>query len=167
MQDFDGVIVPGVGAFNYVMGRFRERGGPAIIADRPVFGICVGMQIMFEASTEKGKHSGLGIFTGDVEKLPAERLPHMGWTHVETSQTMSMFDGIENESFYFVHTYARLAAPPVRRLSTGENVETAIAATPTPFVATLQSGPLWGTQFHPEKSGHAGLHVLDNWLQQL
>lgn len=167
VRGFDGVLVPGVGAFGYVIDRFLKRSNADLFSQRPTFGVCVGMQILFQDAEEKGHHKGLGILSGTVAQLPAPRLPHMGWAPVNVAEPMKMFDGIEDECFYFVHSYARAALPPVLNLQTGAPVTSATATHEVPFVAALESGALWATQFHPEKSGPAGLQILHNWIQQL
>ena len=164
----DGLVVPGVGAFAAVMEQLTAIGGDRLIdqrlaAGRPVLGICVGMQVMFELGVEHGlETAGLGQMPGTVEKLSSPRLPHIGWNQVEPAAGSTLFKGIENERFYFVHSYAAtdwqivpgpLAAPKVTWAEYGER-----------FVAAVENGPLCATQFHPEKSGQAGIRLLQNWL---
>lgn len=167
----DALLVPGVGAFGYVMGRFESRGGSAALREcqelgKPVFGICVGMQILFEDATEKGEHPGLGLLSGTVEELPAPLLPHMGWAPVRVAPQSAMFAGIESAYFYFVHSYARLAQPEVRNLARpGMPVAVSLAHHGADFVAAAETDRVWATQFHPEKSGPAGLRLLSNWLR--
>jgi glutamine amidotransferase len=171
-MDADGLVVPGVGAFASVMSALRERRGDEIIerrlaGGRAVLGICVGLQIMFEHGVEHGVDTpGLAQWPGVVEKLPAERLPHMGWNTVETPEETELFRGIEGERFYFVHSYAAhtwelepgpsFRAPLVTWSEYGAR-----------FVAAVENGPLCATQFHPEKSGDAGITLLRNWLGRL
>ena len=171
-MEADGLVVPGVGAFASVMSALRERRGDEIIerrlaGGRAVLGICVGLQIMFEHGVEHGVDTpGLAQWPGVVEKLPAERLPHMGWNTVETPKGTELFRGIEDERFYFVHSYAAqtwelepgpsFRAPLVTRSEYGAR-----------FVAAVENGPLCATQFHPEKSGDAGITLLRNWLGRL
>jgi len=167
----DALLVPGVGAFASCMAGLKNVRGDQIIGrrlagSRPVLGICVGMQVLFEKSTEHaetGFHAGLNEWPGTVDQLTAPVLPHMGWNNVSCAPQSQMFTGIEDERFYFVHSYAarnweldpheKLAAPKVSWSNHGEN-----------FVAAVENGPLWATQFHPEKSGDAGLTLLANWI---
>jgi glutamine amidotransferase len=139
---------------------------------RPVLGICVGLQVMFELSTEHGRHdvAGLGQWPGTVERLPADVVPHMGWNTVEPPAGSTLFAGIEHERFYFVHSFAvqrwefverpgdvaRFVPPAVTWCEHGAR-----------FVAAVENGALAATQFHPEKSGDAGAHLLENWVSAL
>jgi len=168
----DGLVVPGVGAFAAVMAGLRAVRGDQIVdrrlaGGRPVLGICVGMQVMFEAGDEHGERTeGLGEWPGLVDRLDAPVVPHMGWSHVRPPEGSVLFDGIADERFYFVHSYAaqsfaslgggRFAAPMVTWAEHG-----------VPFVAAVENGPLSATQFHPEKSGDAGAHLLANWVSHL
>jgi len=168
----DGLLVPGVGAFAAVMDALNAvRGGELIerrlAGGRKVLGICVGMQILFERGVERGVETeGLGECPGAVEELRAPVLPHMGWNAVSPPEDSALFAGIRDERFYFVHSYAArsweldaigaFAAPRVTWSEHGE-----------PFVAAVENGPLSATQFHPEKSGEAGIRLLGNWLATL
>lgn len=168
----DGLVVPGVGAFEAVMTALVEAGGDHIIDSRlaggkAVLGICVGLQVLFETGMEHGvTTAGLGQWPGVVDKLEAPRLPHMGWNTVEVPEGSQLFRGVENERFYFVHSYGvtqfelegggPLAAPVVTWAEHGQR-----------FVAAVENGPLSATQFHPEKSGPAGLTLLRNWVESL
>ena len=170
--DADGLVVPGVGAFQAVMTALVEAGGDQIIDSRlaggkAVLGICVGLQVMFETGFEHGVTTpGLGQWPGVVDRLDAPRLPHMGWNTVEAPAASVLFRGVEGERFYFVHSYAAtnfeltgggpFAEPLVTWSEHGER-----------FVAAVENGPLMATQFHPEKSGPAGLHLLANWVDSL
>jgi len=168
----DGLVVPGVGAFAACMAGFRSVRGPQLVEHRiagglPVLGICVGMQILFEFGVEHGVTTdGVGEWPGVVEELPAAILPHMGWNTVRAPRGSALFDGIGEERFYFVHSYAvqswdLVVLPPFTRpLVTW-------AEHGAPFVAAVENGPLAATQFHPEKSGDAGLGLLANWLATL
>ena len=167
-----GLVVPGVGAFEACMtGINAVRGGRTIgrrlAGGRPVLGICVGMQVMFDGSTEHGTSvEGLGEWPGLVERLEAPILPHMGWSTVDPPAGSRLFAGVEQERFYFVHSYAvrrwelqtygRTTPPLVTWAEHGE-----------PFVAAVENGPLCAVQFHPEKSGDAGAQLLRNWVAQL
>ena len=169
----DALVVPGVGAYAACMTGLNAVRGARIIGERlaggrPVLGICVGMQILFERGVEHGIESaGCGEWPGTVERLHADVLPHMGWNTVQAAEGSMLFDGLDADArFYFVHSYGvrkweltdtgRMAAPLVTWATHGE-----------PFVAAVENGPLSATQFHPEKSGEAGAQVLRNWLGQL
>ncbi|HEY6800094.1 MAG TPA: imidazole glycerol phosphate synthase subunit HisH [Agromyces sp.] len=168
----DGLLVPGVGAFEAVMDQLRAVRGDEIIdrrlaGGRPVLGICVGMQVMFERGVERGVDSeGLGEWPGAVTELQAPVLPHMGWNTVDPDPGSVLFDGIEDERFYFVHSFAAQewqldTAPPfpTPRLTWAEHGGR--------FLAAVENGPLSATQFHPEKSSDAGIRLLSNWLGSL
>jgi glutamine amidotransferase len=169
----DGLAVPGVGAFAACMDGLNAVRGPEIIGRRlagarPVFGICVGYQVLFEAGIEHGvETAGCGQWPGTVERLKADVLPHIGWNTVEAPQGTRMFAGVESERFYFVHSYA------ARRweLTTDGHTRAPLVAWSTHerdrFVAAVENGPLWATQFHPEKSGDAGAELLTNWVQSI
>jgi len=167
--DADGLVVPGVGAFAACMNGLRGVRGEQLIGrrlagGRPVLGICVGMQILFEKGVEHGiTTDGCGEWPGAVERLNAPILPHMGWNTVDAPDGSALFAGLDaGARFYFVHSYAartweldpgRFEAPLVTWAEHGER-----------FVAAVENGPLCATQFHPEKSGDAGAQVLKNWL---
>lgn len=168
----DGLLVPGVGAFDAVMKQLRAVRGDELIdsrlaGGRAVLGICVGEQVMFARGVEHGVESeGLGQWPGTVRKLQAARLPHMGWNTVEAPEGSTLFAGIEQERFYFVHSYAATEwsiegrTPKTRPLVTwAEHGER--------FIAAVENGPLTATQFHPEKSGKAGIRLLHNWIESL
>ena len=158
------LVVPGVGSFAACMDQLLSVGGAEIIAERvalarPIFGICVGMQIFFESSSEKIQKAGLGILPGDISELTAPILPHMGWNTVSPAQNSKLFSGIENESFYFVHSYAakNLVKGAVNTISNyGED-----------FLAAVEKDFVVSTQFHPEKSGAAGAKLISNWVESL
>jgi len=170
----DGVVVPGVGAFAACMAGFDAVGGPRLIGrrlagGRPVLGICVGMQIMFERGDEHGRDTpGLGEWPGTVSLLTADVLPHMGWNTVSPPAASRMFRDLEDQYFYFVHSYAAqrwdLPTDPAGHLAAPRVTWTTYGA---PFVSAVENGPLWATQFHPEKSGEAGLALLRNWLETI
>ncbi len=160
----DGLVVPGVGAFAACMDGIDKVGGAMIVRDRldlglPVLGICVGMQVLFAAGRERGEcRSGIGHWPGDVSKLNAAVLPHMGWNTVIAAAGSALFAGIDPQTrFYFVHSYAARVAPGL--VSYAEHGER--------FVAATEDGPCAATQFHPEKSGDAGAQLLKNWLETL
>ncbi len=165
-QECDGLVVPGVGAYEACMKGLEEVDGPAIIrgrlaGGRPVLGICVGMQVLFSCGVEHGVTTkGCAEWPGTVERLHAPVLPHMGWNTVAAAAGTRLFAGIESERFYFVHSYA------ARRLDL-EDAQVTWAEHGEPFVAAVEQGALSATQFHPEKSGDAGAVLLRNWLQTL
>ena len=182
----DGLVVPGVGAFATCAAGLAAVGGREIVqarlADRrPVLGICVGHQVMFERGVEHGVASeGLGVLPGVVEKLDARPLPHMGWNLVEPPAGSAMFAGVAGERFYFVHSYAvreRCHETAHRHVTpwfpdVGRGARDDVGATWAThggdrFVAAVEVGPLWSTQFHPEKSGAAGARLLRNWIETL
>lgn len=162
----DGLVVPGVGAFAACMAGLRAVGGDQVIAKRlagarPVLGICVGMQVLFEAGEEHGeKTEGVGCWPGVVQKLSAPVLPHMGWNVVAAPAASRLLAGIgADQMFYFVHSYAAKDAP-------GHTL-TGWTTHGEDFVALVEDGPLMATQFHPEKSADAGAALLANWLETL
>ncbi|PSJ27285.1 imidazole glycerol phosphate synthase subunit HisH [Streptosporangium nondiastaticum] len=170
----DGLLVPGVGAFAACMQGLRAARGDWIVGrrlsgGRPVMGICVGMQILFERGIEHGVATeGLDEWPGLVEPLKADVVPHMGWNTVTPAEDSQLFAGLGADTrYYFVHSYAvrewslevtnpNIRAPKVTWATHGE-----------PFVAAVENGPLWATQFHPEKSGDAGAQLLTNWIGTL
>jgi glutamine amidotransferase len=169
----DGLVVPGVGAFAACMAGLSGVKGPEIIdrrlaGGRPVLGICVGMQVLFETGVEHGVTTeGCGEWPGTVERIEAPVVPHMGWNTVDVPEGSRLFEGVERERFYFVHSYAvrdwtlvtngRTVAPLVTWTEHGGDR----------FVAAVENGPLCATQFHPEKSGDAGARLLANWVGSL
>ncbi|MGZ6804993.1 MAG: imidazole glycerol phosphate synthase subunit HisH [Nocardioidaceae bacterium] len=160
----DGLVVPGVGAFAACMRGINKVRGGTVVWDRlrkrrPVLGICVGMQVMFERGLEHGVQAdGLGVLAGDVTRLHAPVVPHMGWNTVQVPEGSALFAGVEGERFYFVHSYAAREVPDTL-VTTAEHCER--------FAAAVERGVLSATQFHPEKSGDAGLHLLENWVRSL
>ncbi|MBV9026810.1 MAG: imidazole glycerol phosphate synthase subunit HisH [Streptomycetaceae bacterium] len=167
----DGLLVPGVGAFAACMAGLKTARGDWIIGrrlagGRAVLGICVGMQILFARGVEHGvESSGCDQWPGTVEPLRAPVVPHMGWNTVKAPEGSHLFAGLDpQERYYFVHSYAvhdwdlntttdAFRPPKVTWTTHGE-----------PFVAAVENGPLWATQFHPEKSGDAGAQLLTNWI---
>ncbi|MEU3047040.1 imidazole glycerol phosphate synthase subunit HisH [Streptomyces sp. NPDC006984] len=170
----DGLLVPGVGAFSACMQGLKQARGDWVVGrrlagGRPVMGICVGMQILFSRGIEHGVETeGLDEWPGTVGPLKAPVVPHMGWNTVDAPEGSALFAGLDTqERFYFVHSYAvhgweletanpALRAPQVTWATHGER-----------FVAAVENGALWATQFHPEKSGDAGAQLLTNWIGTL
>lgn len=169
----DGLVVPGVGAFAACMAGLKKVRGDRIIGTRlaggrPVLGICVGMQILFERGVEFGVEAqGCGEWPGTVERLPAQVLPHMGWNTVTAPEDSVLFAGMDPQTrFYFVHSYA------AQKWEWEDNGTIAPAKLiwaehGGPFLAAVENGPLCATQFHPEKSGDAGARLLRNWVASL
>ncbi|QGU07752.1 Imidazole glycerol phosphate synthase subunit HisH [Corynebacterium occultum] len=170
----DGLLVPGVGAYAACMDGLHQVYGPRLIGERlaggrPVMGICVGMQILFDRGSEHGvTTAGCGEWPGTVEKLQTRILPHMGWNTVSGAEGSKMFAGIDPaDRFYFVHSYGvrtwefegdDLTTPPQVMWAQQDSDR---------FVAAVENGPLWATQFHPEKSGDVGAQLLLNWVDSL
>ncbi|WP_207345033.1 imidazole glycerol phosphate synthase subunit HisH [Arthrobacter sp. E3] len=169
----DGLVVPGVGAFGSVMAELKSVDalrmiGRRVAGGRAVLGICVGMQVLFDAGVEHGiQEQGMGEWPGTVELLPADVVPHMGWNTVKAPEGTMLFEGIEDERFYFVHSYGvqswdfEVLQPKMRPPLVTWSEHGA------PFIAAIENGPLCATQFHPEKSGDAGARLLRNWVQSL
>jgi len=172
----DGLFVPGVGNFHACMRGLRAVDAPRLIdvrlaGGRPVMGVCVGMQVLFDGSSEPSvgrREPGMGEWPGVVDRLQAAVVPHMGWSPVRAASGSRLFAGVEDERFYFVHSYAALSwllepeggmAVMAPRVSWTEHG--------SPFVAAVENGPLVATQFHPEKSGDAGARLLENWVATL
>jgi glutamine amidotransferase len=166
----DGLVVPGVGAFAACMRGLLGVRGPELIGrrlagGRPVLGICVGMQVLFETGIEHGvTTAGCGEWPGVVERLQAPVVPHMGWNTVDAPAGTALFEGIEQERFYFVHSYAVRDWSLVTNDRTRAPLVTWAEHGGDRFVAAVENGPLSATQFHPEKSGDAGAEVLSRWL---
>ncbi len=179
-QNSDGLVVPGVGAFAAVMEGLKNVRGDQIVerrlsGGRPVLGICVGLQVMFTEGVEHGKvTAGLNQWPGVVDRLEAPVVPNMGWATVAPPEGSRIFAGVEAERFYFVHSYAAQTfalgttedtgrlTPPLVTWSDAGTLDS-----PERFVAAVENGPLSATQFHPEKSGEAGLRLLRNWVGTL
>lgn len=171
----DGLVVPGVGAFAACMQGLRAVSGDGVIYDRlragrPVLGVCVGEQIMFDRGTEHDLDTqGLQLINGKVERLDADVIPHMGWDTVEAPANSILLNGVEHERFYFVHSYAAFDAQPAdcSRFSIdfgdAEQRVGYCQYSRSHFVASYEHGPLFATQFHPEKSAQAGGKLLANW----
>jgi len=168
----DGLVVPGVGAYSACMAGLLDVQGHRIIGKRlaggrPVLGICVGMQILFSRGVEHGEETeGTGEWPGVVDRLHADVLPHMGWNTVRAPADSQLFAGLDPaERFYFVHSYA--ARTWELDGLAGQEPKVTWARHGEDFVAAVENGPLWATQFHPEKSGDAGAQLLRNWLATL
>jgi glutamine amidotransferase len=166
----DGLVVPGVGAYAACMAGIDEVGAAPVIAERvaagrPVLGICVGMQILFEYGEEHGVVTrGIGLLPGGVTRLPARRVPHMGWNEVDVPSGSALFAGVATGTrFYFVHSYAAQSVADLD--AAGARATT--CTHDVPFVAAVEHGPLSATQFHPEKSADAGAVLLRNWVAGL
>jgi len=161
-----GLVVPGVGAFAACMRGLAAIGGDEIVrarvaAKRPTLGICVGMQILFRDGDEHANselHKGVGIWQESISKLVAPILPHMGWNTVEVTGQSQLFKGIADQSFYFVHSYAAKSPVGVAQGWTTHGEK---------FLSAIEDGAICATQFHPEKSGDAGLELIKNWVERL
>ena len=169
----DGLVVPGVGAFAACIAGLKSVRGDQIIerrlaGGRPTLGICVGMQVLFAGSQEHAQdmHLGLDQWPDVVKPLDASVLPQMGWNTVEVPAGSQMFQGITDQRFYFVHSYAAQAWS-LREDAHYVPAKVTWAEYGSRFIAAVENGPLWATQFHPEKSGEAGLALLGNWVQTL
>jgi imidazole glycerol-phosphate synthase subunit HisH len=159
----DGAVLPGVGAFPRAMGNLRELEfdvliGELLAAGRPMLGICLGMQLLFEASSENEGAWGLGLLGGRVERLPAPglKIPHIGWNEVRWTRRTALTEGLPDTSpFYFVHSFAPIAV--------SEDDVLGISSYGEPFVCAVEREPVYGVQFHPEKSSAHGLQLLRNF----
>ena len=155
-----GLVLPGVAAFGYAknaLGSAAELIKEVAAEEKPLLGICVGYQMLFDSSSEYGQHEGLGLIRGKVVPIPAGRvIPHMGWNKVELPEKMNLFAGLGTEKhFYFAHSFCAKVS----------DEEAQVASTDYGFdlVASIQKSNIYGMQFHPEKSGPAGLQVLKNF----
>ena len=168
----DGLVIPGVGAFATVMEQLNAVGAPSMVDQRlssgkSVFGICVGLQVMFDKGNEHGVETeGLGQWPGEVTELDSPTLPHIGWNDVSVPSGSKLFEGVSEEQFYFVHSYGA-ATFALEDETPFEKPKVSWAEYGSRFVAAVENGPLSATQFHPEKSGQAGLTLLNNWLKNL
>jgi len=161
-----GLVVPGVGAFAACMRGLVAIGGDKIVrarvaAKRPTLGICVGMQILFRDGDEHANstaHDGVGVWQESITKLAAPILPHMGWNTVAVTGPSQLFKGIADQSFYFVHSYAAKSSVGSAQAWTTHGEK---------FLSAVEDGAICATQFHPEKSGDAGLELIKNWVELL
>ncbi|MFV0464026.1 MAG: imidazole glycerol phosphate synthase subunit HisH [Nostocoides sp.] len=172
----DGLVVPGVGNFHACMAGLNAVQGPRVIGrrlagSRPVLGICVGLQVMFDGSTEPANEPlpGLGQWPGMVARLDSPVIPHMGWSTVDCATSSTLFAGIQAERFYFVHSYAAsdLVIEPSSAAFAAVTPKVSYTTYGQRFVAAVENGPLSATQFHPEKSADTGLALLRNWVGTL
>ena len=165
IRSADGIVLPGVGAFHEGMARLSDLRSVLLEAQGqvPVLGICLGMQMMMEFSEEHGLHAGLGLIPGTVRQFPATtgyKIPHMGWNQISLSKPDDpLFAGIPDGAYmYFVHSYWA-DTPEQFRVTSTEYINQ--------FASSIRNGTAWGTQFHPEKSGEAGLRILQNFIGML
>ena len=161
-----GLVVPGVGAFAACMRGLISVGGDEIVrarvaGQRPTLGICVGMQIFFRDGDEHTNgelHKGVGVWQESISKINAPILPHMGWNTVSITGDSNLFNGLTDQSFYFVHSYAAKAPVGIAQAWTTHGEK---------FLSAVEDGAICATQFHPEKSGDAGLALIKNWVAML
>jgi len=160
IENATGIVLPGVAAFGYAisaLGALAELVKSMALGGKPLLGICVGYQMLFESSSEYGRHEGLGLVCGNVDPIPSGRvIPHMGWNLVELPEDMDLFAGLGNEKhFYFAHSFCAAVEDAGAKI--------AYADYGFELAASVQKENIYGTQFHPEKSGKAGLKVLKNF----
>ena len=172
LVEADGMVLPGNGAFAACKTAMEKLSiprwvGQRVAGGRPVLAVCIGHQMLFEASTEFGSHEGMGEWPGTAEKLRSKTVPHLGWSEVRPAEGSQLFAGIEDERFYFAHSYA---VPQWNFAQENESMfppQVSWATYGGDFIAAVENGPLTGVQFHPELSGPAGLKLLNNWLGTL
>jgi len=157
-----GIVLPGVAAFGYAISQLAELAElikKIALGGKPLLGICVGYQMLFDQSSEYGQHNGLGLIAGDVVPIPAGRtIPHMGWNQVKLPEDMDLFAGLGKEkNFYFAHSYYADVTDPQAKV--------AYADYGFSLAAAVQKANIYGVQFHPEKSGKSGLKVLKNFAE--
>jgi glutamine amidotransferase len=165
LREADGLVVPGVGAFPEAMRRLRASGLDQVVLERaeagvPVIGLCLGMQLLFESSTEHEGSAGLGLLPGRIVKLEAGglKLPHIGWNTISWTRSSPLTEGLPDPAaFYHVHSYAPEPADDEVVLGTGEYG--------SPFVSFVERGHVFGAQCHPEKSSTHGLQLLGNFVR--
>ena len=168
----DGLVVPGVGAFTAVMEGLNAINAGRLIDQRltggkKVLGICVGLQVLFDRGVEHGHQTdGLGQLPGIVDELDSPKLPHIGWNTVDVAKGSVLFEGVENERFYFVHSYG-VQNWTLEAIGSFIPPKVSWSEYGSKFVAACEVGPLSATQFHPEKSGEAGIRLLTNWVNSL
>ncbi|MEA2393086.1 MAG: imidazole glycerol-phosphate synthase subunit HisH [Solirubrobacteraceae bacterium] len=163
LREADGLVVPGVGAFAAGMAGLRERGLDELVVARaaegvPIIGLCVGLQLLFDASTELGGDTGLGLVAGRVERLEAHglKIPHIGWNVVTFTRASPLTEGLgEAAAFYHVHSFAPRPVDDEVVLGRGDYGG--------PFASIVERHPIYGAQFHPEKSSTSGLRLLANF----
>ncbi len=165
LEVFDALVLPGVGSYPAAIRRLREWGIEKILeyidGGGVVLGICLGMQLLFEESSEAGGSKGLGLLGGRVDRLNADRLPHIGWTRIQIRrQCRLLVDVPDNTYFYFMHSYG------VHKTSANYVCATASHGKSL-FAAVVEKHPIYGTQFHPERSGRYGRKVLENFIKSL
>ena len=165
-REAERLILPGVGAFGAAMERLDEQGFSEalpnlVAAGRPLLGICLGMQLLAERSTEHGEHSGLGLVAGDVARIetdPSLRVPHVGWNDVNVVRDTRLLAGLPDApTFYFVHSYVFETSDP--------SAVTATCDYGRPLTACVEGDGVFGAQFHPEKSQRDGLALLRNFAR--
>lgn len=172
LLDADGMVLPGNGAFGASKQAMEKLSilrwvGQRVAGGRPVLAVCVGHQILFESSEEFGVHEGMAEWPGTVKKLPTDAVPHIGWNHVRPVADSVLFEGLEDERFYFSHSYAVLDWKFDQGNQSMVPPQVSWAHHGGDFIAAIENGPLSGVQFHPELSGRAGLTLLKNWLGTL
>lgn len=163
IQKADSIILPGVGAFPDAIHKLEQAGLLSVItkeakSGKPFLGICLGMQIMFDGSEEFGYHQGLGLVKGTVTLMRLkEKVPHMGWNSITVKKSCPLFQGIENEYFYFIHSFWKES-------DDGEDI-VGVTEYEKPFASAVGRDRMYGVQFHPEKSGDAGIQLLKNFVK--
>ena len=166
LESADSIILPGVGAFRDAAKKLRDSGLENTVislaqSGKPLMGICLGMQLLFEKSFEYGEHKGLGLIKGEIRPIETVipkgyKIPHIGWNSLEIKKPSPIFENVNNgEYVYFVHSYYAADC---------ESSITAVSDSGAPLTAAVQSGNVFGCQFHPEKSGETGLKILRSFV---